>query len=145
MHRLLAVVVSVAALFLAFAAPAAAHQTMPVGPNGEYLISFGFFNEPIYTHERNGLDIIVRRADDRSPVSHLEDTMTATIISPDGAESRDLRLRAVWDQEGRYTADIVLTEPGVYRLRLQGFIFDLEFDVTFATHEVHPFDELMFP
>lgn len=146
LRRSLSVVALAAAMLVGvLAIPAAAHQTLAVGPNGEYLISFGFVTEPIYTNERNGLDIIVRRADDRSPVSHLEGTMLATIISPDGTASRDLPLRAVWGEEGRYTADIVLTEPGVYHLRLRGFIFDVEFDVTFHTHEVSELAELMFP
>src|SRR5690606_24214376 len=90
----------------------------------------------IYTNERNGLDIIVRRAEDRSPVSHLEGTMMAEIFSPDGSVSRVLPLRAVFGQEGRYTADIVLTEPGVYTVRLWGYILDVEFDELFHTHEV---------
>lgn len=145
MRRSLALIVLFAAFFGVFALPAAAHETKAVGPNGEYLISFGFINEPIYTQERNGLDIIVRRAEDRSPISHLEGTMIATIISPDGTVSRELPLRAVWGAEGRYTADVVLTEPGFYQVRLRGYIFDLEFDTTFTSHEVSAFEELLFP
>lgn len=146
MRRSLAVVVLLTvALTVVLVGPAAAHETKTVGPNGEYSISFGFVTEPIYTNERNGLDIIVRRSDDRSPVSHLEGTVMAEIYSPDGTVSRQLPLRAVWGEEGRYTADIVLTEPGVYTLRLWGYIFDLEFEQTFSTHEVSEFDELLFP
>lgn len=127
------------------ALPTMAHSTKAVGQDGEYLISFGFVVEPIYTHERNGLDIIIRRADDGSPVSHLEQTIVAEIVSPDGAARRQLPLRAVWGQEGRYTADVMLTEPGVYQVRLRGFIFDVQFDETFDTHEVSPLADLMFP
>lgn len=127
------------------AAPVAAHETKTVGPAGEYRISFGFVTEPIYTNERNGLDIIVRRAEDGSPVSHLEGTLMAEISSPDGAVRRRLPLRAVWGQEGRYTADIVLTQPGVYAVRLWGYIFDVEVDAVFHTHEVSDFAELRFP
>ncbi len=95
LRRSLALIVLFAALVGVFTLPAAAHETKAVGPNGEYLISFGFINEPIYTQERNGLDIIVRHAEDRSPISHLEGTMIATIISPDGTVSRELPLRGV--------------------------------------------------
>lgn len=146
MRRSSVVVALLAVVFAGvFAGTAMAHQTKTVGPNGEYSISFGFVTEPIYTNERNGLDIIVRRSDDRSPVSHLEGTMMAEIFSPDGTVSRQLPLRAVWGEEGRYTADIVVTEPGIYTVKLWGFILDLEFEHTFTTHEVTDFAELLFP
>lgn len=135
----------VAALVAVLSGPTVAHETKAVGDEGEFLISFGFVVEPIYTNERNGLDIIIRRADDRSPVSHLEQTIVAEIISPDGTSRRQLPLRAVWGEEGRYTADVVLTEPGFYQVRLRGFIFDVELDETFTTHEVSLFEVLMFP
>lgn len=145
MRRLSLAALVLALAAAALAAPAAAHQTKIVGPAGEYTISFGFVTEPIYTNERNGLDIIVRRAEDRSPVSHLEGTMMAEIFSPDGSVSRVLPLRAVFGQEGRYTADIVLTEPGVYTVRLWGYILDVEFDELFHTHEVSDIAALAFP
>ena len=146
MRRPLAIIALVAvACAGVLAVPAAVHETKAVGADGQYLISFGFVNEPIYTNERNGLDIIVRRADDRQPVSHLEQTIIAEIISPDGAVRRQLPLRAVWGQEGRYTADVVLTEEGIYTVRLHGYIYDVEFDETFASHEVSALADLIFP
>jgi len=124
---------------------AEAHQTHAVGPEGEYLVIFGFEKEPIYTEERNGLDLIVRRAADREPVAFLEETLFVEIVSPDGQVRRQLPVRARHGQPGYYTADIVLTQPGVYTVRVWGFIYDVQFDVEFQTHEVAPLAELRFP
>lgn len=122
-----------------------AHQTKAVGPEGQYLVIVGFEREPIYTEERNALNVIIRRAADREPVENLEQTLFAEIISPDGGSRRELPLRAVHGQPGYYASDVVLTEPGEYGLRIWGYIFDVQFDEAFHTHEVTPLSELRFP
>ena len=131
------------ALLAGIALPVSAHQTKEVG--GEYLVSVGFLREPIYTGERDGLDLIVRRAADREPVEHLEGTIFAEIIAPDGVTRREMPVRAQHGQPGRYTADILLTVPGHYKLRIWGFIHDVEFDEVFELHEVLDIATLRFP
>jgi len=125
--------------------PVHAHQTQTVGPNGEYLVIVGFEREPIFTDERNAVDVIVRRAADREPVEHLEQTLFLELIAPDGAARRELPLRARHGQPGYYTADVLLTQPGVYTLRVWGHIFDVEFEAEFHTHDVAPLAQLRFP
>lgn len=135
------------ALLVAFVAgtamPVLAHQTKEVG--GEFLVSVGLQREPIYTDERNGLDLIIRRAADREPVEHLESTLFAEIIAPDGVTKRELSIRAQHGQPGRYTADVLLTVPGFYKLRIWGYIHHVEFDETFDLHEVFALETLRFP
>lgn len=127
------------------AAPQAlAHETKGVG-DGRFLISFGFRHEPIYTDDLNGVEFIVRRAADGEPVAFLEQSMLAEITAPDGVSRRQLTLRGVWGQPGVYTADLVLSLPGIYEVRLWGFIDDVEFDELFHSHEVTELDEIRFP
>lgn len=133
----------VVAFFAGMALPAFAHQTKEVG--GEYLVSVGFLREPIYTGERNGLDLIVRRAVDREPVEYLESTLFAEIIAPDGVTKREMPIRAQHGQPGRYTTDILLTEPGLYKIRIWGYIHHVEFEEVFDLHEVLDIATLRFP
>lgn len=151
-HRIRVNRVPAAALFvLALAVVAAAaptvfaHETKAVGSEGQFLISFGFRHEPIYTDDLNGLEFIVRRAAGGEPVEFLEQSMLAEIVAPDGVTRRQLTLRGVWGQPGVYTADLVLTVPGVYGVRLWGFIDDVEFDELFHSHEVTAVEEIRFP
>lgn len=137
-------VVSFAMLLLLGTVGALAHQTKAVG-DGKYLVIVGFAKEPAYTDERNGLDLTIRKADDRQPVENLEKTLFAEITSPDGKSKRTLPLRAQYGKPGSYTADIVLTQPGIYKLRIWGMIYDTEFEVVFDSHEVKPLSDLRFP
>lgn len=132
------------ALFL-FASLAAAHQTKTVGPEGEqYRVIVGMVKEPAFTEERNGLDLIIRTADDEA-VEGLEGSLNAEITSPDGSVTHTFTLRAQYGKPGYYTDDIVLTQPGEYTLRIWGFIGNVEFDEVFHTHEVREMSSLRFP
>jgi hypothetical protein len=141
-HRVLA---ALAALTL-LTSLAAAHETKTVGTGDEqYLVIVGFVHEPPFTEQRNGLDLIIRRAGDREPVEGLADSLNAAITSPDGTQTREFTPRARWGMPGSYTDDIVLTEAGVYRIRIWGFIGGVEFDETFSSHEVRALETLRFP
>jgi hypothetical protein len=132
-------------LLATFAAPALAHQTVRVGTEAEpYDLVLGFTREPVVTEERNGLDLIVRTPD-LTGVEGLAASLSATITSPDGRHTRSFVLRPQYGRPGAYTDDIVLTEPGVYTIRVWGFIGAIEFDETFESHEVRPLADLRFP
>lgn len=134
------------ALLILVAAPSVlAHETRAIGSEGDFLIIFGFGREPAYTDHLNGLEILVQRAGDREPVANLEQSMRAEITAPDGSTRRQLTLRGVWGEPGVYTADLVLSEPGVYQVRLWGYVDDVQFDETFDTHQVTALEELRFP
>lgn len=122
-------------------AAAAAHETRVVGP---YRISVGMRVEPPYTDERNGLDLIVRRTSDNSPVEGLERSLQLELTAPDG-QRRQYSLRPKHGEPGRYVTDWVLTQPGVYRIRVFGHVGSQAVDETFESHEVRPLAELRFP
>lgn len=121
-----------------------AHITRAIGDD-EFLVIVGLVNEPPFTEERNGLDLAVRRVDTGDPVSNLEQTLFAEIIAPDGEAKRELDIRAVHGEPGFYTADVVLTEPGVYHIRVWGYVHTVSFDETFETSYVEQFATLRFP
>jgi hypothetical protein len=127
------------------AAPALAHQTLRIGTTAEpYDVVLGFTREPVVTEERNGLDLIVRTPDGTG-VDGLAASIQATITSPDGRHGRAFALRPQYGRNGAYTDDIVLTAPGVYTIRVWGFVGGIEFDVTFESHEVRGLADLRFP
>lgn len=123
-----------------------AHDTQTVGAgDNRFEITIGYVNEPPYTEQLNGLDLIIRTPDDE-PVENLESSLSAAIVAPDGEARRELPLRAQYGEPGAYTSDFILSEPGVYTFRISGFIGDLEVDLTIPyDHEVAPAAELRFP
>jgi hypothetical protein len=135
----------VALLLLSFIPLTLAHSEQTVGSGeNQYTVIFGMASEPAFTDERNGLDLIIQDPDGNG-VENLEQSLSATITSPDGSAERELTLRAVYNEPGSYTDDFVLTEAGSYRVQISGFIGETEVDVTFETHEVKPLAELHFP
>lgn len=120
-----------------------AHETRIVG--GKFRVIVGFVREPVFTNERNGLDLIVRRHADASPVENMERSLSAVLVSPDGRTARALKLRPQFGRPGYYTDDVILTAPGVYKIRIFGTIEDVSFDEMFESHEVGRIEDLRFP
>lgn len=134
-------VLSLCALTLS---PAWAHETKIVG--GKFRVIVGFTREPVFTSERNALDLIIRRHTDAAPpVENLERSLSAVLISPDGKTARGLKIRPQFGRPGYYTDDVILTQPGVYKIRIFGAIEDVTFDEMFESHEVRRLEELRFP
>lgn len=134
-----------AALFIALLTTTFAHEEQTVGEGADqYAVILGMASEPAFTDERNGLDLIIEDAAGE-PVENLENSLMASITAPDGNAARDLELRPVYGEPGTYTDDFVLTEPGVYSVRVHGFIGETAVDLTFETHEVAPLADLRFP
>jgi hypothetical protein len=128
---------------LSYAPAALAHETKVVG--SKYKIIVGMVKEPAYTNERNGLDLIVRRADTNEPVENMERSLSAVLISPDGRTARPLKLRPQFGKPGYYTDDFILTRAGSYKIRIFGTVADVTFDEMFETHEVEALETLRFP
>lgn len=133
-----------ATLFGLCTTAALAHEVEVVG-DGRYLVIVGFVNEPIFTGERNGLDLIIRPAGEREAIPGLEDGLYAELIAPDGETRRAFDIRPQYPHPGRYTFDVMLTEPGRYHVRVWGEIHDVSFDVTLPLDEVTPISTLRFP
>ena len=83
---------------------------------------------------------------DGEPVENLESGLDVAIVAPDGETRRTLPLRAVYGEPGAYTSDVILSEPGVYRFEMGGFIGETEVDLNVPYgDEVTPVAELRFP
>jgi hypothetical protein len=126
-------------------APAAAHEGREVG---DYLIEFGWRMEPAYTELLNGPELTVVTHDSEQPVEGLEDTLKLEVLF--GSQSKALRLRALPDNPGHYTADLIPTRPGDYSFRLTGTIGDVTVDETFSSADgefstVEPVSDIRFP
>ena len=119
------------------------HESRLIGDN-EYYVTVGYAVEPAYTNTLNGLDLFIRTPDGEW-VPFPEHNLYAEIISPDGKEKKELPIRARYGQPGQYTADFVLTVPGIYKVRVWGEINGVPFDETFELHEVHPIESITFP
>lgn len=135
-----------AAFVLAFPLSVAhAHESRTVGPDDgpRFVVVFGMLNEPAFTGLRSGVDLIVR-TEDGEPVEGLAGALAAEVTAPTG-ETRPLDLRAAHGRPGAYVDDLVWTVPGVYSVRIHGFVGALEIDEIFETHTVRDLDEIRFP
>ncbi|MEJ2288412.1 MAG: hypothetical protein P8Y02_07155 [Deinococcales bacterium] len=140
MKRVIALLVTV--VLAALVSGASAHELKTAGP---YDVLLGFVNEPPVTDTLNGLDLIVRSSADEKPVDNLEKSLDVTIVAPDDSSSRSLPLSAVDGSPGHYTSPFILSQPGVYALRVHGYIGSTQVDVTFRSDEVAPASSITFP
>ena len=114
---------------------------------GEYLFTVGFFVEPAFEGEKNGVDLRVRDLDEE-PVEGVHETLEVEVIQGDQAVV--MPLRAVFNEPGRYTADFFPTVSGPYTFRFFGTIGDLTVDESFTSevdgfNSVQPTEERQFP
>src|SRR5262245_22338057 len=84
------------ALCLAYT-PALAHGRVEAG---DYEIIIGFYNEPAYQGDVNGIEFGVRQKEGGEPVSGLEDSLRMEIIY--GGSTLELPVEAQFGQEGWY-------------------------------------------
>ena len=139
-----AALVSLTLLTALTTAAAHDHHTVGEGDN-QFEITLGYAREPAYTDELNGLYLAVQDLAEE-PVENLESSLGVAIIAPDGETRRELPLRAVSGEPGRYTSDFILSEPGVYSFEITGFIGETEVELNVPYgDEVAPLAELRFP
>lgn len=86
------------------------------------------------------------------PVAGLEETLKVEIKHAATGGTRVLDLRAMPEEPGRYTADIIPTAQGVYEMRVFGKVEETDIDETFASFgggggfsDVLPASDLQFP
>lgn len=132
-------------LVLAFAPPlVSAHGGREVG---EYEFTVGFFVEPAFEGEKNGVDLRVRDHDGE-PIEGVDETLEVEVTQAD--ESVVMALRPVFNDPGRYTADFFPTVAGQYTFRFFGAIGDLTVDESFTSevdgfNSVQPTEDRQFP
>jgi hypothetical protein len=121
-------------LALAFAAPANAHDVRQVG---EYRFVVGFIDEPVFTGEKSGLELVVTKGG--TPVEGLEKTLTAAVIYGDA--QRDLPLSATFGRAGAYESVFIPTSAGPYTFHISGTIQGTPVDASFTSSSTG-FDEV---
>lgn len=141
------------AILLAFVmVPALAHERVEVGP---FVFAVGQLNEPSMAGEINGLDLIIRRKADNSPVVGAEKNITVEIIGPSGQrrvykwseDAKDiyrLRPQPGADRAGRYQTKWILAVPGQYQVRIFGEIEGTAFDFTVGGYTFNIRDKSLF-
>ncbi len=113
-------VLATLALVLTVLPMASAHETYFVG---EYAITLGEQNEPLYTYEFTNLDFFVRDNATGDAINGVEETVTVTTIAPNGAEmSMPIAPKRGTEGQYEYEEEYILTLPGQYSVRLEGDI-----------------------
>jgi len=133
---------AIAALAL-WAVPTMAHQRqlLQIG-NTDYLVVVGFINEPVYTGDKSGIDLLIMlpdpadpteaRAQEVKPLENLDKTLKVEVKA--GPHARVFDLKPAYRAPGRYEAVFYPTVATTYSFRLFGTLTDLPIDLTFACH-----------
>lgn len=105
-----------------------AHEQREVG---DYTVTVGFIDEPVYIGSRSGLELRVTRTADEQPVEGLETSLAATVTQGDA--TRDLVLSPRFGQPGWYQSFFIPTVAGAYSFHVTGEIEGTAVDETFST------------
>jgi len=121
--------VAVTLTVLGFTArPVLAHERREVGP---YQVVVGFLAEPAFEGLKNGVDLRVLDRETQQPVEGLERTLQVELTYVPSGAAKVLRLRSLYREPGRYTADLIPTAPGHYRFRFFGSMAETAVNETF--------------
>jgi hypothetical protein len=146
--RLLRVAGGVAFVALCLApGTALAHERRTIA-NGKYDVVVGWDVEPAYVDMKNAAGIRIMAAGTTDPVAGADKTLKIQIRQ--GASTQVFPLRAVFGQNGYYTADILPTRDGDYQWIFTGAINGDAVNETFDTADgkfdkVEPQTALQFP
>lgn len=115
---------------------------------GEYVVNFGWWQEPAYAGQLNGPEVTLGLASDHHTPFPEDIAVDLHIEVSFGPESRTLFLKQ--QGAGYFTADFIPTRPGDYVFHLTGTIGETEVDLTFDSADgefssVNPAEDLMFP
>ena len=136
MFRMMSGAVALAlAVVSLFAVPtrAIAHESRDVG---KYQMVVGFFVEPAYEGQKNGLDLRVRvPGTPPTPVLGLEKTLQVEIsfVGVDKKITKPVRAVSAANDPGHYTADVLPTQAGQYRFRIFGTVEGQQVNETFTS------------
>jgi len=104
----------------------AAHEERDVG---DYTLEVGFLNEPVYSGEESGLELLVSQGG--QPVEGLEDSLQAQVTY--GDQTRDLEISPKFDEPGAYQSVFFPTAAGQYSFRISGDIEGQAVEETFTS------------
>jgi hypothetical protein len=129
------------AMVLLLVAPTPAHQRqlLQIGPT-DYLVVVGFLNEPVYTGDKSGVDLIVMTPDasnpidaqaaNAKPVENIEKTLKVEVKA--GPHAKVFELRPTYRAAGRYSAVFYPTIPTTFSFRFFGAVDGVPVDITFT-------------
>jgi hypothetical protein len=128
--RLLCALIGLSALMLFVAAPSAiAHETRKVGP---YEFVVGWYDEPVYTGEKNGPEVFISDAQSGEPITEkVPVELEIEVIFED--ESTVVTLEPTFDDPSHFEAQVVPTRPGEYTFHVTGTVGYLEVDEEFTS------------
>ena len=113
-----------------FPGSAAAHERRSVS---KYQLVVGFIVEPALEGQKNGVDLRVTNNDTKKPVEGLEKTLQVEITHVPSGTSKTFSIRAIFNDTGHYTNDLILTTPGQFRFRFFGNIEGMTVNETFVS------------
>ncbi|MBI4317637.1 MAG: hypothetical protein HY675_04025 [Chloroflexi bacterium] len=109
-----------------------AHESRALG---KYQLAVGFIVEPAFEGQKNGVDLRVTNTQAGTatpmPVEGLEKTLRVEVAHVASGVSKVFNLRTIFRDPGHYTADLLLTAPGHYRMRFFGAIEGTNVNETF--------------
>ncbi len=145
LRALAALALALTLLPLALVTPALAHERREVG---KYTFVVGFLNEPAISDQVNGIDLRIANTETKQPVEGAEKTLKAEVTA--GGRTMEVKLRAVYNQPGRYAADFIPTRAGQYTFRFSGTVDGQPVDERFESgpgrfHDVESAAALQFP
>ncbi|MBI2852355.1 MAG: hypothetical protein HYX84_04555 [Chloroflexi bacterium] len=127
---LLVILLSVSVATSLISTDALAHERRDVG---KYQVVVGFIAEPAIEGQKNGVDLRVTSnvSGESKPVEGVEETLQVEITHVATGVSRVFSLRTIFRDPGHYTTDLILTAPGVFRMRFFGNIEGTPVNETF--------------
>lgn len=135
--RLIAHLGFVLAVMVMVPATAAAHEIRTVGPNGEYTLVIGWFNEPAFNNVPNGVDIQLVRTADKKPVNTEKGDVVDLQVEVQfraGEDEKAAVLESVtlpnkpsitMGTQNRYATWFMPVRAGAYAFRISGKISDV--------------------
>lgn len=129
---------------------ALAHEGRDVG---KYRLTVGWIGEPALEEQKNGVDLRVASGGaEAKPVEGVEKTLKVELTHMSTGVSKTFDLRTIFRDPGHYTADLILTASGYYRMRFFGTIEGASVNETFNSrsggggfNDVESTAEIQFP
>jgi hypothetical protein len=96
-----------------------------------YQFVVGFIVEPAYEGVKNGVDLRISK--DSQPFEGADKTLQVEIAHTDSGAKHTFPIRALFNDPGHYTADVLPTAAGRYAFRFFGTLADAKVDQTFTS------------
>jgi hypothetical protein len=117
-----------------------AHVTRTIGASS---IKVGWEREPPATQERNAVVIQVWKTATGEGIGGLADKLAVKITL--ATQSKTLTMAESDEEPGNYSAPVVLTEAGIYKIHVEGSIQGVQLSQDFQLDDVKDINDDSFP